>query len=304
MSKPYASGTPHTNLITAASIGQIVSEQLSGGQSGVLYGRTSRGMFIKSDSRWLIFLSMENYRGPLTINLDNNKDLLADPIVNQPVELSPGRIHFPDADLMITVEGAEIWGLPPIPSRPLDCEKRFKRLLEFGKQAIEYKKTASLAPLLPAILGFSSDAPPIQEIPEYQADILHWCENKHNRPQAEELIGLLGSGSGLTPSGDDVVLGYLLALNRCAESLFPSGDLSQINSQVVAAAYERTTTLSANLIECAAHGFANERLINALDWLMGSNHLQAPNPKILLSWGSSSGVDVFIGFVLALSGKT
>lgn len=302
MSKPYTGENPTKKLITAEAIGQIASELLSGGQRGILYGRTSRGMFIKTDSRWLIFLSLENYHGPLTINLEKNKDLFIDLQQNSPIEISPGRIHFPDADLMITVEGVPIWGAPPISSRPLNREIRFTRLLEFGKQAIEYKKPAGLAPLLPAILGFSSDAPPIQEIPEYQVDILHWSANKHDRPQADDLISLLGFGSGLTPSGDDVVLGYILALNRWAEALFPSGDLSKINSQVVAAAYEKTTTLSANLIECAAHGIANERLIRALDWLMGGNHLEAPDPQILFSWGNSSGIDVFIGFVFALSG--
>jgi hypothetical protein len=61
------------------------------------------------------------------------------------------------------------------------------------------------------------------------------------------------------------------------------------------------STLSANLIECATLGLADERLIEALDWLVSGRDQEATHIDELLNWGSSSGMDVFVGYVVALS---
>ncbi|MFN2177092.1 MAG: DUF2877 domain-containing protein, partial [Anaerolineales bacterium] len=64
----------------------------------------------------------------------------------------------------------------------------------------------------------------------------------------------------------------------------------------------KTTTLSANLIECAASGLADERLINALDWIKcGSSHKVRTLIDGLLGWGNTSGISAYIGFLFALN---
>jgi hypothetical protein len=59
--------------------------------------------------------------------------------------------------------------------------------------------------------------------------------------------------------------------------------------------------LSANLIECAALGLADQRLISALDCLIAGDQPGLEAIDQLLTWGSSSGADVFAGFAAALS---
>lgn len=301
MHNPDRGERPHTRLITAANVGQIAVELVSIERRGKLFGKISRGLYIKTDSRWLLYVSFENYRGPLTINLRETESLLDDFHVGTLVEISSGRIRFPEIEITISTQEVEIWKPPSVSCSTLTQEHRKKRLLEFGRRAIEYKMTAGLATLLPAILGLSKGDSLDGEIAAYQAEIIRWHESNDELPSGENLISLLGCGKGLTPSGDDVILGYLLALNRWKEVLLPTGDLTQLNNSLVAAAYEKTTTLSANLIECAANGLANEHLINPLDWLMGASHQESPDADELFSWGSSSGIDVFVGFVLALS---
>jgi hypothetical protein len=68
---------------------------------------------------------------------------------------------------------------------------------------------------------------------------------------------------------------------------------------VVEAAYRDTTTLSANLIECAALGLADERLIQANDYLAVGNFQLPEISSGLLSWGNSSGVDALVGMIAA-----
>jgi len=113
----------------------------------------------------------------------------------------------------------------------------------------------------------------------------------------------LGLGAGLTPAGDDFILGFLLCLNRWQGALSPGVDLESLNRQMVRSAYRRTTQLSANLIECATLGLADERLVNGLDWLLSGETTDPDVLGNLLGWGNSSGVSVLAGFATALSGS-
>src|SRR5690606_30402866 len=70
---------------------------------------------------------------------------------------------------------------------------------------------------------------------------------------------LLGLGRGLTASGDDFILGFLLLRNRWPANHADASWAQTLNQAIVDAAYARTTTLSANLIECATRGESDER---------------------------------------------
>ena len=109
------------------------------------------------------------------------------------------------------------------------------------------------------------------------------------------LTPLLGHGRGLTPSGDDFILGVLLLLSRYTAAR-PSQDFAPL----IEAAYQKTTTVSANLLEAAARGLADERLIEVLEALMSAPGHGEESITALLGWGSSSGVDALAGMLTAL----
>jgi hypothetical protein len=94
-----------------------------------------------------------------------------------------------------------------------------------------------------------------------------------------------------------------LGLNRYQDSTLSRENLEVFNQRIVEAAYRRTTTLSANLIECAALGLADERLIDVLD-LMVSGFARNNNVvDFLLTWGHSSAVEAFYGMVIGLTAQ-
>jgi hypothetical protein len=64
---------------------------------------------------------------------------------------------------------------------------------------------------------------------------------------ADFVAARIGRGDGLTPYGDDVLCGWL-AIHRAAGLDTPSADAA------VRAALDRTTLLSATLLDCALHG--------------------------------------------------
>jgi hypothetical protein len=113
----------------------------------------------------------------------------------------------------------------------------------------------------------------------------------------KELSGFLGLGPGLTPLGDDFILGVILTLNRWGLVLLPVQGLEQLNRDLLKDAGNKTTALSASLLSCAIEGAADERLLAVLDSLFSGDELSSRNLDDLLKWGSSSGIAVLAGMV-------
>jgi hypothetical protein len=100
----------------------------------------------------------------------------------------------------------------------------------------------------------------------------------------------VGRGDGLTPLGDDVLVGWL-ALQRAAGVATPDVD------DAVRRSLGRTTTLSATLLDCALEGEVAEPLRDHLADL-GSD--REPTTRVRLeAWGASSGRGLAHGVDLA-----
>lgn len=264
-------------------------------------GVTSRGIFLKPKTKWVIFLSFEDHRGPMTINLKGDISPLRDLTPGELIQISPNLITVPKHNLAISTQHASIWQPVLINSETHDRQDMSPRLKAFTQDAYAQNSGVGLSGSLPALLDF-----PAEKGQDSDGNILSIRNHiKHDDLIASlELIeNLLGRGSGLTPSGDDFIIGLLLTLNRWNDALGIGNELQSFNVRVVEAAYAKTTTLSANLIECAAEGQGDERLIAALDFLMTGESNQDRLLNELLNWGNSSGVDALVGMVVGISPK-
>lgn len=111
---------------------------------------------------------------------------------------------------------------------------------------------------------------------------------------------LLGRGPGATPSGDDVLSGTLLALDRVSSGP-QHRRVRAAGERLVAAAGERTTTVSTALLAQAARGRAGGRIDAALDALLGIDdtaHELGPVIEGAAQVGHTSGVDLLVGVLL------
>lgn len=106
---------------------------------------------------------------------------------------------------------------------------------------------------------------------------------------------LLGRGPGLTPSGDDVLAGYLVG--AAAFGLAADDVRRLVESQ----AARRTTTLSAALLRHAAAGETIPQVINLLDALAGRRPLE-PALAELRAVGHTSGAALASGLIAAAVG--
>ncbi|MTI94650.1 MAG: DUF2877 domain-containing protein [Firmicutes bacterium] len=104
---------------------------------------------------------------------------------------------------------------------------------------------------------------------------------------------LLGLGAGLTPAGDDVLVGYLGACNQLG--LEPG-----VANGFVGKAFLVTGSLSATAIYFASQGQVQERLSAVIQALSGSQSELTINARTLMQVGSSSGSDMLLGVYLAL----
>lgn len=111
--------------------------------------------------------------------------------------------------------------------------------------------------------------------------------------QHRAVAGLLGRGPGLTPSGDDVLAGYLLGTRAFGRPVPVA-----ILASVWAMARERTTVLSAQLLEHAARGECIAELAAVTSHLVGRS---APRHAVsrLLAVGHTSGAALALGLVSA-----
>lgn len=110
--------------------------------------------------------------------------------------------------------------------------------------------------------------------------------------------GLLGLGDGLTPEGDDVLAGLLVALR----SRPTTRDLAdRLGDAVTLGARSRTNTVSAGLLRHAADGHAVPRLVDVLDRLGGDGPESAlPTTVVrLLAVGHTSGTALAHGVLAA-----
>lgn len=121
-------------------------------------------------------------------------------------------------------------------------------------------------------------------------------------PQPPPGVGLLGRGPGATPSGDDVLSGVVLALDRAT-----AGDrrdrVRATGASLVDAATTRTTKISTALLAQAVLGRTSTPVDAMLDALLNraaseDDHRAAVDGMVAL--GHTSGVDMLLGIVLAL----
>lgn len=117
--------------------------------------------------------------------------------------------------------------------------------------------------------------------------------------QAEEnAIGLLGLGQGLTPSGDDFLVGLLAALNLPQS---PASAARRIGSAVALAAPRLTNAISVAALRHAARGRVRHGIGQWCSALVGGTEPEWHSGlQRVLAIGSSSGTDIAVGVLAGM----
>ncbi len=293
---------PQENMIIpAVSLGQFAKQLLHRQRNAVPAGISSRGLYLRSPDDTILFLSFEKFRGPLTVNMNIKHATMPKIKPASPILLSPTKITFQEEGIQINLENAESWNAS-LPSGRLPAEISRSRLESTIEQTLRLTERNNYQNLLDSVLpGNSIQFLDLPVFDHFLTQFLTSLEQSKPTKGGKELSGLLGLGPGLTPLGDDFVLGVVLTLNRWEQSLIPIQGLKQLNSNLLKAARNKTTALSASLLSCAIEGAADERLLAVLDPLFSGEKSSTWDLDDLLNWGSSSGIAVLAGMVSVLT---
>ncbi|OIQ11098.1 hypothetical protein MOOTH_19700 [Moorella thermoacetica] len=112
---------------------------------------------------------------------------------------------------------------------------------------------------------------------------------------------LLGLGPGLTPSGDDLLVGYMSGLDLISTISSRAREIKKMMQSNVLSSLARTNEISQTHFRWACRGYYMEPLTALLKAIAGGDpEAVGNNMKELLARGASSGTDTAIGLLLAL----
>ena len=263
---------------------------------------------INDDGEVLSVVAPEIGAGPFSIVLrpDTNGVIGFEGFTNwveaaSPIQTETHTIYL--GDLQIDTREAEVWD--PAPNWPSirSSRDRWLGFLPTLQKTMEWEAPPeSLYRILDAILsedsgGLSEDST-IEFVQNHaRGPGRTLCEGILTESEAkirEGVMGLAGLGGGLTPAGDDFIMGTLLGL----KTIVFSETTSRIAEAILSIVIPRTSSLSAAWLEAAAKGETHETwrsFFEAMD--EGSiEKMEAAAIKIL-DVGHSSGADAMAGFL-------
>jgi hypothetical protein len=288
-------------LLIATCIGARAAEALTVSPGLTVRGITSRGVYLHAPPHTIVFLTGDPTPGPFSVNITGFTAEFNHLASGDPVFFAADRLDLRSEGIAISTAGTPVWRTPPPPDDALMPDQRMHKLTAVARTVLVAKGWVGLAGLLFELLEIEMPEPSERDPLGMRATLA----GIHAALSTIDTAGLidalrhaLGRGPGLTPSGDDLIAGVLLALQRSRAIAFSASQLDELTRSMIGAAYEKTTTYSANLIEAAAAGEADERVRKACDAVFTGIPDPAEAATAISHWGSSSGVDTLTGFAL------
>lgn len=273
--------------------------------NGEVRGVTSRGIFIALGDEIVLFLSREHFAGPLIVNIKWSA-ILEKIAVNLKVKAAKNGLVIPFLKLAVDWTEAEGWSaldywpvIPLPPPAPLPGRNQIAGFLS-KLQPLADSPNDLIGSVLAIIQPSAHPVP--ESLFDFYLIINHLWQALHIKDVpaiVSAAFPLAGRGRGLTPSGDDFILGLVYGMFRLQNCL-PTPFLSAA-AELASLVKNRSTLISANLVTCASQGEVDERLGAIFETLLHPEQPDAAAVHDILGWGSSSGLDATAGMALLVS---
>lgn len=287
------------------SVGENAFSFLQNESYAKIIGLSSKGIFLKTLGNHIIFLSSEKFTGPLTINITDLTNQKLRFRVGQKVRLSEKLITILNARTIIRIDRSMIRTMAVSSLSCVPIKNCYENLSILIRIALENKKLSNFSSFLPNLLDFSTLRLSKANYKKQHLEIIDLIETI----SAGSTIGIvyqlakfLGNGSGLTPSGDDLILGVTLLINRWTHILDLPIDVNLFNEKIIGLDFSKTTLLSENLIACATNGRSDERIEAMADAIFLNKKYSNDTILSWMNWGGTSSTDVLLGMGILLTG--
>jgi hypothetical protein len=284
-----------------STIGKIAYDWLIQSDQAVVWGNTSKGLFLQIPDDKIIFLTESPNFGPANIMVKNqipihwkNADRIK--IIHGVNAITLSNQHD---DLEINID--KIWSTPEKPARKISFAEQQNRLLQSARQLTIFKDGKGFSSLLIPVLQNEPTVNLDDQWLNHSFDKIMLLKQSLLEKDKEKVISvarqLIGSGQGLTPSGDDLLTGLLFMQKRWFENI---EWLDEIDQNLMNEFQQHTTAQSSTLFLCALQGEAIAYIQEMSDTLMNTDIPFDKQAIQLARWGNSSGADVFLGIILAI----
>ena len=253
-----------------------------------------RSWHIAADGEIICIVAPDLGNGPLNAVVDAaGAELLsrAAPCVGATVRLGnagqPAHDHF-----TLMTANATDWSPPRAMPESIRAQAMPKAIARLQALARTHASQDGLA--LIAFGCDGSDSPLDRVARPRLARLAEWLAGDRDMTPPTDLLGL---GPGLTPSGDDVLCGVLVALHAVGRS----ADTRALGTSIAAVAPALTSPLSCAYLAAAAEGQAAESLHLAVNAVLAGDLQQLPRLVIEVGrHGHTSGWDALAGAVMVL----
>lgn len=294
--------TNHQSPITrlhALSISRGVYDYLSAPHAGRILATFSRSCYLDLEERIVALVSRELLNGPLNVVISLPQRVTFDRVtVGAEVNSAQDRISV-EGGLEISLEGAKRWDARLRRWQSNDDDVLANNLTVLRTILLSEAPKESFARQLPAPDHGSSeslDRSRNRRATDAMTRLQAGLRNVDPVAVADATQRLAGLGPGLTPSGDDVLVGTLLAL-----IVRPSEQTEPLPRAIMASAAGRTTRISMAYLEAAARGEASETWHRLIAALPENDHTQLLTAaRRVIAFGETSGADMLAGFLLAI----
>ncbi len=309
-----------------AFIGESASELLTRrGLAGTVIASFSQSCWLETPGgRLFAIAGHKSGEGPLTIGVVLPERLtLAEMGVKTGIELFADGVDFLLGDrLILRTSATALWRPAPLGPRASN-EEVARRLWALIDSVTANAPAEGLAPLVGYLRQLvngnvpgAADVGIVSRFAMPKVALLAEGISQYDDGAIDQAVrGLIGLGPGLTPSGDDMLVGLMVSLRTalgpvaCNEAT--SAGLSQSSCVPVVDALSRSTVrhatctnrISAALLEQAALGIgsaAQHRIVQSLHEFTPTAELEAAVAD-LVRWGHTSGWDALTGILLGVA---
>ena len=299
------------NHMNALSVGKPALNLLINPLTMSIHSVFQKVVNLKTDSPWMITIA--NYEqknlpyGLLcnTTGMDFRNFLIA----GQPVVVDDKKLNFIDTPIDIDFSHATPWlpayqktfnsrHLGHIKDR-LDWLKHFSQIHASGKGLTSLSKVIDeLVTGQPIYLSTRLEQKAVNGI----ADVIDGLRQHDYQRIVMGGQNLIGLGVGLTPSGDDLLIGLLLSVIAANQdpirkvALNATRDLSAIS-------HYKTTDMSVNQYHIASEGYFSERFVDVMESIINLEDQTILEKKadFMISFGETSGLETLIGLLLGMN---
>ena len=295
MMHPYASES-----IAVSTTGSIAFQILSEARAGRVAAVFERSFYADFNGLFVCFGGAEIGNGPLNALVDRQwRDIglrVGDSAVvgRETVRINDRRV--------LDFSRADMWRMPERPAEP-NAARVSDKLDTLVQTISPLMPAGGLATLLRSPSQSGRQDPLLRYVSQPFGALKAWldacldCHHDRGIQCPGELRRLIGAGPGLTPSGDDLLVGVMATLHRLGKYRA----LMRLSNHIRADIERRTNAISAAHLSAAMEGFTGESIISVIDELIFARTIETERlARRLDQIGSTSGWDTFVGVVAVL----